>query len=65
LKYIREREKKIGQDNWLTVSSGISKNLRNLLAPKTLFLASEGQPKRATFFKSLPDNHLENQISRA
>lgn len=37
---------------------------RKLLAAKTIFLSTEGQPKRATFFKSLPDNHLQEQESK-
>lgn len=53
------RNKVIFTEVFLTVSSWILKNFRNLLAAKTSFLAVDGHPKRATFLKSLPDNHLK------
>lgn len=49
--------------NWKlhTFSSGKLKKARNLFDAKTVLRSTDGQPNNATFFKSLPDNHLQWQ----
>jgi hypothetical protein len=35
------------------------KKARDLFDAKTVLRSTDGQPNNATFFKSLPDNHLQ------
>uniref|UniRef100_A0A0A9DLV3 Uncharacterized protein n=1 Tax=Arundo donax TaxID=35708 RepID=A0A0A9DLV3_ARUDO len=34
------------------------KKARDLFYAKTVLLSTDGQPNKATFFRSLPDSHL-------
>lgn len=42
-----------------TLASWILKKARSLFDAKTVLRSTDGQPNNATFFKSLPDNHLQ------